>query len=158
APCARLATNVRATHNVSQRGEPARKRRAPFETPAGRKPSMKRQMKRPSLAGLGSLLALGLLASGSTIACAQDFKPTAQDSLVPKQSKLEMVWNEGEFTEGPAPDADGAILFSDIGNRIYRFDPRSRQTSVFRSPSGKSNGLKFNPQGRLIACEGAAPG
>lgn len=86
------------------------------------------------------------------------FKPTAQDSIVPAGAKVEVLWNEGEFTEGPAPAADGAILFSDIGNRIMRYDPRSGQTSTFRSPSGKSNGLKFNPQGQLIACEGAAPG
>jgi sugar lactone lactonase YvrE len=86
------------------------------------------------------------------------FKPTAQDTIVPPGAKVELLWNEGEFTEGPAPSADGAILFSDIGNRIYRFDPRSGKTSVFRDPSGKSNGLKFDPQGRLVVCEGAAPG
>jgi gluconolactonase len=86
------------------------------------------------------------------------FKPTAQDKIVPAGAKVELLWNEGEFTEGPAPAADGAILFSDIGNRIYRYDPRSGKTSVFRDPSGKSNGLKFDPKGNLVACEGAAPG
>jgi gluconolactonase len=89
---------------------------------------------------------------------AADFKPTAQDKFVPPHSKLELLWNEGEFTEGPAPTADGAILFSDIGNRIMRYDPASGQVSVFRDPSGKANGLKFDPQGRLVACEGAAAG
>jgi sugar lactone lactonase YvrE len=49
-------------------------------------------------------------------------------------------------------------LFSDIGDRILRYDPRTLKTTVFRSPSGKSNGLKFDPAGRLVACEGAAPG
>ena len=86
------------------------------------------------------------------------FAPSAQDTIVPPGAKLELLWSEGEFTEGPAPTADGAILFSDIGNRIYRFDPDSGKTSVFRDPSGKSNGLKFDPRGNLVACEGAAPG
>jgi gluconolactonase len=87
-----------------------------------------------------------------------NFQPTAQGAIVPAGARIEMLWNEGEFTEGPAPAADGTILFSDIGDRILRFDPRSGKTAVFRSPSGKSNGLKFDPNGNLVACEGAAPG
>jgi gluconolactonase len=86
------------------------------------------------------------------------FKPVAQAQIVPAGAAPELVWSGGEFTEGPAPAADGAILFSDIGNRILRFDPRTKKTTVFRDPSGKSNGLKFNPRGELVACEGAAPG
>lgn len=77
---------------------------------------------------------------------------------MPAGAKVELLWNEGEFTEGPAPAADGAILFSDIGNRILRYDARTGATTVFRAPSGKSNGLKFDPRGNLVACEGAAPG
>jgi gluconolactonase len=86
------------------------------------------------------------------------FKPQQQDRIVPSAAKPELLWNQGEFTEGPAAMPNGSILFSDIGNRIYRFDPKSKQTSVFRDPSGRSNGLKFDPQGRLIACEGANTG
>lgn len=89
---------------------------------------------------------------------AAEFQTTAQARIVPADVRVELLWNQGEFTEGPAPAADGAILFSDIGNRIYRFDPATKTTTVFRDPSGKSNGLKFNPQGELVACEGAAPG
>ena len=69
-----------------------------------------------------------------------------------------MVWDEGEFTEGPTPAADGAILFSDIGDRIMRFDTATGRTTVYRAPSGKSNGLEFNAAGLLVACEGAGPG
>ena len=53
---------------------------------------------------------------------------------------------------------DGAILFSDIGNRIMRFDPKTGKTTVFREPSGRANGLIFDPKGRLIAAEGANAG
>jgi gluconolactonase len=87
-----------------------------------------------------------------------DFAPTAQERIVPAGSKLEQLWGEGQFTEGPALAPDGPILFSDIGTTIYRFDPKTGQTAKFRDPSGRSNGLKFNQQGALIACEGANTG
>ncbi len=86
------------------------------------------------------------------------FRPVAQDKVVPADSQVELLWNDGDFTEGPTLAADGAILFTDIGNRIMRFDPKTKKTTVFREPSGKSNGLMFNQQGELIACEGAAGG
>ena len=53
---------------------------------------------------------------------------------------------------------DGAILFSDIGDRIMKFDPATGKTTVFREPSGRANGLIFDPKGRLIAAEGANAG
>lgn len=59
------------------------------------------------------------------------------------------------FTEGPAAAADGTVYFSDIANnRIMKFDPTAGTTEVFRQPSGRANGLLFDPQGRLLACEG----
>lgn len=83
------------------------------------------------------------------------FVPTAQDKVVPPGAKLEMVWGDGEFTEGPAVAPDGSIFFSDIGESIYRYEPNSGKTELFRRPSGRANGLMFNPKGELIACEGA---
>ncbi|MGF1579257.1 MAG: SMP-30/gluconolactonase/LRE family protein [Gemmataceae bacterium] len=50
------------------------------------------------------------------------------------------------------------MYFSDIGNRIMKFDPRNKRTTVFRNPSGRANGLIFDSKGRLIACEGANTG
>jgi gluconolactonase len=59
------------------------------------------------------------------------------------------------FTEGPAAAADGTVYFSDIANnRIMKFDSVAGTTSVFREPSGRANGLLFDPLGRLLACEG----
>lgn len=79
-------------------------------------------------------------------------------SFVAPGAKLEKLWSEGEFTEGPAEGPDGCVYFSDIGNRIMKFDPRTGKTTAFRDPSGRSNGLKFDAKGRLLACEGANTG
>ena len=82
----------------------------------------------------------------------------AQDAIVPDGAKLEKLWSEGSFTEGPAFGPDGRIYFSDIGNRIMAYDPATGQTRVYREPSGRANGLDFDPQGRLVAAEGANTG
>jgi gluconolactonase len=59
------------------------------------------------------------------------------------------------FTEGPAAAADGSVFFSDIANnRILRYSPANARFDVFRQPSGRANGLLFDPQGRLLVCEG----
>jgi gluconolactonase len=114
---------------------------------------------RDDAVGLRCVLARqGATGAVAVSAIASEFEPTAQDKIVPTGSKLEKLWGEGEFTEGPALAPDGSILFSDIGTTIYRFDPKTGQTAPFRKPSGRSNGLKFNQKGELIACEGANTG
>lgn len=84
--------------------------------------------------------------------------PVAERDFIAPGAKLEKLWSEGEFTEGPCLGPDGCIYFSDIGNRIMKFEPATGKTLVFRDPSGRSNGLKFDAKGRLIACEGANSG
>jgi gluconolactonase len=59
------------------------------------------------------------------------------------------------FTEGPAVDAQGNVYFSDIeNNRILRLSADGAR-SVFREPSGRTNGQCFDREGRLLHCEGA---
>ena len=59
------------------------------------------------------------------------------------------------FTEGPAVDAEGNVYFSDIeNNRILKMAPNGTR-SVFREPSGRTNGQTFDQLGRLLHCEGA---
>jgi len=63
------------------------------------------------------------------------------------------------WAEGPAWfDADAAdgghLLFSDVAtNRMLRHDAATGRTTVFRAPSGNSNGLARDRDGRLLACE-----
>jgi len=68
----------------------------------------------------------------------ETFRPTAQEKIVLPGAKLELLWSEGTFTEGPAAMSDDLILFSDIGNRIMQFDLRTRRAQVFREPSGRA--------------------
>ena len=87
------------------------------------------------------------------------FEPTAQNRIVPKGSKLELLWSDAKFTEGPAVAPDGSIYFTSIRtSRIMRFDPNTGKTTLFRKNSGKANGLMFDRQGRLVACEGSDHG
>lgn len=59
------------------------------------------------------------------------------------------------FTEGPACDARGNLYFTDIiNNRILVLDAGAKYFRVFRTPSGRANGLLFDAAGRLLACEG----
>jgi gluconolactonase len=59
------------------------------------------------------------------------------------------------FLEGPTVDRNGVVYFSETASeRIYRWDPSARRLSVFREHSNGANGLIFDREGRLLACEG----
>jgi gluconolactonase len=79
----------------------------------------------------------------------------AEDAkLIAPDARLEKVVGDLGFSEGPAWRRDGVLLFEDIpANRILMLDRKGR-VSVFREPSGRSNGLVFDRQGRLLAAEG----
>ena len=80
------------------------------------------------------------------------------EQVISTRAKLETIAKDLQFTEGPVWIArkgkePGHLLFSDIpADRIYRWGPREK-LSVFREPSGKSNGLLVGPRGGLLACE-----
>jgi gluconolactonase len=77
---------------------------------------------------------------------------------LPAGSEKPMVATWVAFTEGPAVDADGTVYFSDlINNRILKMAPNGT-LSVFREPSGRTNGQTFDGEGRLLHCEGAEHG
>jgi len=59
------------------------------------------------------------------------------------------------FTEGPVwVAADDCLLFTDIpAHRIYRWRPGSSEADVYRPESGYANGLTFDHDGNLLACE-----
>jgi len=88
------------------------------------------------------------------------------DSIVPAGVRLERVAGGFEFLTGPLWSPEGALLFSSPNtNAIYRLDPALGRVTVFRSKSGYtgtdigrfpqpgSNGLAFDPEGRLVICQ-----
>ncbi len=59
------------------------------------------------------------------------------------------------FLEGPTATADGRVFFSDIANnRIMVLEEATGDCQAWRLASGCSNGLLFDAEGRLLACEG----
>ncbi len=97
--------------------------------------------------------------------------PTGDSSIVPSGSKLMRLFDGGcVLTEGVAAGHDGYIYFSDItftkfckdksglylqAGNIWRYDPASGKATVYRSPSGMSNGIKFDRDGNMLAALGA---
>jgi gluconolactonase len=71
---------------------------------------------------------------------------------------FELVAGPFGFTEGPAWDGE-ALLFSDIpSHRILRYDPKTGQTTEFRTGTNEGNGLMFDKDGRLYGCQGGSGG
>lgn len=93
----------------------------------------------------------------------------AEEPIVPPDAKVEKIFESQYLTEGVCAGPDGLIYFSEItfshlskndrgeieAGHIWRFDPATGETSIFRSPSGMSNGIKFDAQGRMVVAEGA---
>jgi gluconolactonase len=114
-----------------------------------------------------TLSLLVLLLPAPIVAAEELPKPTG-DQIVSQDAKLELLFTrsapiQGGLTEGPAAAPDGSIYFSDIPfgkdkGMILRFDPKTGKTTVFAEDSRKSNGLKFDVKGYLIACEGSDEG
>lgn len=83
--------------------------------------------------------------------------------------KVEKLPGEYKFTEGPVWTPWGTLLFSDCeANQIWEMsfsvaggisNPARTGASgkvtrkVYRDPAGPSNGLTFDPQGRLVFCD-----
>ena len=58
----------------------------------------------------------------------------------------------GGVTEGPIWDGE-SLLFTHIpASRIMRYDPKSKEISVWRSGTNRTNGLAHDVAGRLFGC------
>ncbi len=74
----------------------------------------------------------------------------AAQSPVPQNATVEMIASGFQFVEGPVWKDGLGLLFSDIpADKVYQWTS-SGGVSVFRSPSGNSNGLTFDALGRLV--------
>ena len=96
----------------------------------------------------------------------------AAGPIIPRDAKLEKLFEGITLTEGVAVAPDGMVYFSDItfshqavletgaihAGHIWKFNPADSTTTIFRSPSGMSNGIKFDAAGDMLICEGADHG
>lgn len=71
------------------------------------------------------------------------------------ETGLQRLYGECRWAEGPVYVPAGRyLLWSDVPNdRILRWDETSGVVSVFREPSGYSNGNTLDLLGRLVTCE-----
>lgn len=156
----RLATSSRfPIENRHQRGEPA-------GGELSRKVKMLVGKQRSSGASplVAKLIALVLVATyllGSQV--------SAADPIIPKDAQVEKIFEGKYLTEGVSVAPDGQVYFSEItfshqsrdktgaieAGYIWKFDPKSEKTTIFRSPSGMSNGIKFDAAGNMVVAEGA---
>ena len=103
------------------------------------------------------------------LSCPLAARAAEDDPIVPADAKLEKLFDAQVLSEGVAVAPNGLVYFSDItfsnmargpngepqAGHIWRFDPTSGKTAIFRSPSGMSNGIKFDANGDMLVCEGA---
>jgi gluconolactonase len=77
--------------------------------------------------------------------------------VVGRDVQFERITTGCLFTEGPLwHPTDHYLLWSDMpGDHLRRWSPRDG-VSTFRKPCNKSNGLTWDRQGRLLACEHAS--
>ena len=80
--------------------------------------------------------------------------PAFEASLI-GHARVERLWTGARWSEGPAWFPAGRyLIWSDIpNNRMMRWDETDGSVSVFRQPSGNSNGNTRDHQGRLVSCE-----
>ena len=68
--------------------------------------------------------------------------------------EVEKLAGDFSFTEGPAVDAEGNVYFTDIPNHLILIWTVENQLDTFRVNSGRANGLYFDKDENLLACEG----
>lgn len=98
----------------------------------------------------GGLMAVGILLAYGLAAWAQEGTGVVAEGAEPV-----LVQDGFMFTEGPACDAEGNVVFSDVrASRRYRWAPEDGVTMVAEDTGG-ANGLYYDPAGNLIVCESA---
>ena len=118
--------------------------------------------------------AIGISVSAVGLATtAQAAEPMGDPEFLPRGAKLQKLVDGAAhdliFAEGPVVTCDNRVLWSDItfssaakapngeirAGNIMEYDIRTKKVSVFRSPSGMSNGLRIDLDCNLLAAEGA---
>lgn len=124
------------------------------------------------------LIALAALATAGSMANAAEDAgfpaPTGDASIVSADASVEKLFDGGcAVAEGIAAGPDGNMYFSDVtftafckdeagvfpqGGHIWKYDPRTDETTIFVSPSNMSNGIEFDAAGDMVFVQGPDSG
>jgi gluconolactonase len=123
------------------------------------------------VAVLGAFLGCAAVAGGAWAEDPGFPAPSGDPSVLPPGAKLDRVFDKAcALTEGVQASPDGKVYFSDItfsalckdpsgkyiqAGNLWVYDPKTKEAKIFRSPSGMSNGMKFDADGNLVIAEGA---
>lgn len=122
---------------------------------SGNRKDSRRRFLRDASSATASL-ALGSQLVVPASAEATEYGGLRSDQYLGAVEVLAKVKDEKVFTEGPAVDAAGNVFFTNVPvSKILKWDPRTRELSVYRENTNETNGLYFAPDGSLLACEGA---
>jgi gluconolactonase len=98
---------------------------------------------------------LGALIHPKSVEAAADYSGVKPGSYLTDLKTLATVEAPKVFTEGPCCDRRGTVYFTNTAaSAIMKWDGQA--LSVFRQDKNAANGLLFDRQGRLVACEGEA--
>ena len=79
------------------------------------------------------------------------------EGIVESGQEAQQLATNFAFTEGPLWHPDGYWLFVDLRREppvIHRLSPAGGAPEIIREPSGGTNGMTLDLQGRLLMCEG----
>ena len=123
--------------------------------------------------GLAGFVVLGGMLTALSSHGAENNAPSGDPAILSPEARLVKLFDGACIaTEGVAAGHDGMVYFSDItftyackdskgvaeAGHIWRYNPKNGQLTIFRSPSGMSNGIKFDAAGDMIVAEGADNG
>lgn len=106
--------------------------------------------------GTTARIILIVLACGAVFWACSTGDSNSSASLIADHAQVTQLANGFKFTEGPTPDGSGNIYFSDIpNNRIHIWSVEDSSLSTFIENSEGANGLMFDDNGNLLACQGS---
>lgn len=77
----------------------------------------------------------------------------AQHNLFDTLAKPTLIANQFAFTEGCSVAKNGDVFFTDQPNdKIWKYDMKKGELSVFLDKAGRSNGTYFDKKGNLVTC------
>lgn len=76
-----------------------------------------------------------------------------KSEIIAHDANLRLLADGYSFTEGPAPDKHGNVFFTDQpNNRIVKWNAQTGKASTFMQDAGRSNGMFFAGDGKLLTC------